>query len=57
MNNELETKVGDIKKAEQIKRTELSMLYLLMEKYPLQVREKIRQPANEPKRKEKTASP
>ena len=56
MKREFENKITDVKKAEHTRRTELAMLYLLIDKYPLQVREKIRKPINESNSKKKTAS-
>jgi len=53
-NESFENKVSDIKRAEQTKRTELAMMYLLMDKYPNQVREKIKKPNQSSK--QKTAS-
>ena len=45
MERSFDNKLTDVKKQEQTRRTELAMLYLLMEKYPQQVREKIIKPA------------
>ena len=56
MPNNLDIQSPDAKKQEQNRRTELAMLYLLIEKYPQQARERIRQPANKASPQRKTAS-
>lgn len=47
MSNNFENKLTDIKKQEQTRRTELTMLELLIEKYPREAKEKARRLSNE----------
>ncbi len=40
--NNFDSKISDIKRAEQARRTELGMLDLLMNKYPIEAEKKMR---------------
>jgi hypothetical protein len=42
MKGSFDNKLTDAKKADQDRRTEIMMLYVLMERYPIQVRERLR---------------